>query len=158
MCFRELMDELAEKANVVGGIELDGENRCFMEFDDLGVVIQGLDEVNLVSFLSAVGEPPPERLEELYRALLEANHLFRWTSGATLSLDPEDGWVYLCKFVPYEALDGERLAKELENFANAVAGWRTYIKDFRASDVRKNADEDDFPGSPFASGDSFLRM
>lgn len=158
MRFRELIDELAEKAKVDGGIELDSENRCFMEFEEMGVVIQGLDEVNLVSFLSAVGEPPPERLEELYRALLEANHLFQGTSGATVSLDPEDGWVYLCKFVPYEVLDGERLSKELENFANAVAGWRTYIRDFRASDTGESADEDDFPGSPFASGDSFLRV
>ena len=133
MTFRELIDSLAEKVGLKDGIELDEENRCLVEFDGMGVVIQGDDDLRMLSLLSPLGEPPPERLEVLYRALLEANHLFGGTFGATLSIDPSRGWVYLCKNLSYAALDGEGLAGELENFMNTVERWCAYVKNFRAS-------------------------
>lgn len=158
MYFKELIDALAEKANVVGGIELDDENRCFMEFDDMGVVIQGVDETSQVLLLSAIAEPPPERLEELYRSLLAANHLLKETSGATLSIDPEDGWVYLCKILPYAALDGDKFVAELGNYVNAVASWRTRIKDFRASDATSGPKIKEETVDELQSHDPFLRV
>ena len=32
---------------------------------------------------AVIGEPPPERLEGLYKTILSANHLFAGTGGAT---------------------------------------------------------------------------
>ena len=158
MYFKELIDALAEKANVMGGIELDDENRCFMEFDDMGVIIQGVDETSQVLLLSAIAEPPPERLEELYRELLVANHLLKETFGATLSIDPEDGWVYLCKVLPYAALDGDTFVAELGNYVNAVASWRTRIKDFRASAPSGNSKTEEKSPDAMSAPDSFLRV
>lgn len=134
MEFRELMAVLAEKTGVKDEIEIDDENRCLMEFDGMGVVIQGVDEAGVVNFLSALGEPPPEQLTGFYRALLEANHLFQGTFGATLSVAPGSGAVFLCKSIPYVALDGDKFMKDLSNFVNAVETWRTFVSDFRATD------------------------
>ena len=156
MEFRELIDALAEKTGVREGIEIDAQNRCLMEFDDMGVVIQGIDEVGTLTLMSVLGEPPPERLEGLYRALLEANHLFRGTFGATLSVDPDNGSVFLCKCIPYAALDGDSFVKELENFVNAVESWRTVVTEFRASADAPTATEGSVEG--LSDAGSFLRV
>lgn len=158
MLFKELISDLAERAQVQGGIDIDDENRCFMEFDDMGVIIQGVDETSQVLLISAIGEPPPERLEGLYRELLAANHLFKETSGATLSVDPEDGWVYLCKILPYAAVDGDAFVAELGNYVNAVAGWRTRIKDFRASPPADGPRPEEKTPDALPAPDSFLRV
>ena len=47
------------------------------------ILVQGLDVRGAMLMTADLGAPPPERLERLYRALLEANDLFRDTGGAT---------------------------------------------------------------------------
>ena len=133
MDFKELIETLGEKTGIGKGLELDEENRCLIEFDGMGVLMQGIDEAHAATFLAQVGEPPPDRQERLYRALLEANHAFGGTFGATLSLDPASGLVCLCKTLDTAAMDGERFCGELEAFLNALEDWRTVLADYRAA-------------------------
>lgn len=60
MDFSELIKGLAEKMGIGGEIEVDDEQRCFLEFDDMGVVIQGVDAAEAVVLLAPIGIPPPE--------------------------------------------------------------------------------------------------
>ena len=156
MEFASLIAELGNRLHVRGDIEVDDENRCLMEFDGMGVVIQGDDELRTLSLLAPLCDPPPERLEELYRTLLEANHLFAGTFGATLSIDPGRGWVHLCKNLPYAALDAEVLASELENFMNAVERWSSEVKGFRAHEDSAEGGDRNAEEKPM--DDAFLRV
>lgn len=156
MDFVELVNALAEKVGLAEGIEIDSDNRCLMEFDGMIVALQGLDEVGQVSFFSSVGEPPPERLERLYRSLLEANHLFRGTSGSTLSVDPETGEMFLCRAMPYAALDGDSFIEELEKFVNIVENWRKFVADYRASPPEETRTGDEV--TDLSGDNSFLRV
>lgn len=132
MYFRELMAGLAEKIGLKGEIEIDDEERCLIAFDGMDVVIQGVDAARAVAFVAPVGELPPERPDRLYRTLLEANHVFGGTAGATLSVNPEGGWVYLCRQFSLDALDVDGFADGLEGFLNTLAAWRTFVAEYRA--------------------------
>lgn len=155
MPYRELIRGLAEKAGIAGEVEFDDEERCLLEFDGMDVVIQGVDAAHAVAFVAPVGEPPPERPERLYRMLLEANHAFGGTGGATLSVNPDGGCVFLCRQLDARSLDVDEFAKALERFLDALEAWRTLVSDYRTRP------EDAEPGAaetpPFLS-DAFLRI
>ena len=131
MEFEELIKVLAAETGLGESLTIDAENRCLVAFDGMEVALQGVDTAGQVHFFASLGEPPPERLEALYRGMLEANHLFRGTAGATLSLDPETGVAYLCRALACAALDGETFLAELENFVNTVEAWRRLVSDYR---------------------------
>ena len=89
MTFKDAIAELAQKL----GVEIDGEgDACALmakakDGTSVTVWMQGYDERGVVLTGADLGAPPPERLERLYRAMLEGNDLFRDTGGATLSID-----------------------------------------------------------------------
>ena len=155
MPYRELIRGLAEKAGIAGEVEFDDEERCLLEFDGMGVVIQGVDAAHAVAFVAPVGEPPPERPERLYRMLLEANHVFGETGGATLSVNPDGGYVYLCRQLDVRSLDVDEFAKALEQFLNALETWRTRVGDYRA---RPEDEPSAAEGAPSSFPDAFLRV
>ena len=93
--------------------------------------MQGYDERGAVLMGADLGVPPPERLERLYRAMLEGNDLFRDTGGATLSIDPGTGHFRLQRFDTLDALEEVGPAKALAAFADVAAAWAKIIRDFR---------------------------
>ena len=151
MYFKELIDSLAAQLHITDGIEIDRENRCSLEFDGMCVVIQGVDEVQAVVFCSPLGEPPPDQLFEFYRALLVANFNFQGTLGATLSVNPENGKVFLCRSLSSAALDEATFITALENFINTVEVWCDFVANFRAPVVpvrSQNQTQRRWPGQP----------
>ena len=135
MTFREFADGLSKELGV--GIETACD-ACAVRADagnglSVTVLLQGFDDRGAVLMTADLGAPPPERLAPLYRALLEANDLFRDTGGATLSLDPETGRVRLQRFDACDALAEAGPAKALLAFAQAAAGWAGIVRDFRAA-------------------------
>ena len=153
MQYRELINGLVEKAGIAGEVEFDEEERCLLAFDGMNVVIQGVDAAHAVALVAPVGEPPPERPERLYRMLLEANHAFGGTGGATLSVNPDGGYVYLCRQLDSRSLDVDEFAKALEQFLNALEALRTRVSDYRA-----RPEDAEPPEAPSAPPDAFLRV
>jgi len=134
MEFNELLKGL--EAKLGGTVELtpDESGTVMLEIDEMPVSIMSLDELGLVVLLGIVGElPPEEKIERLYRALLEANHHFAGTAGATLSVNPETNAVELCRPLEIQALDGERLFAELGRFVNTLEIWRKLVAEFRGT-------------------------
>ncbi len=153
MKFPELIDALGK----VIGVELTPEDGSVMlEIDEMPVVIRELVELDAVVLMGPIGEPPPERQEQLLKALLDANHLFAGTGGGTLSRDPETGIFHLCRMLPLALTDTEAFSSALERFVNVVETWRKLIADYRpvAEIVTKESAADD---SSFGSGE-FMRV
>lgn len=132
MYFKDLISDFAEKIGIPRDVEIDDESRCLIEFDGMGVVIQGVDAAETVALIAPVGMPPPEDPGRLYKALLEANYLFQGTSGATLSVNPDGGGVMLCRQLDSKALDAGGLMVALDSFLNALAAWRSFVTEYRA--------------------------
>ncbi len=145
MMFKELIEGLGEKMGVMGEIEIDDEGRSLLEFDGMGVVLQGVDEVNKLTLLSPVGLPPPEDPARLYKTLLEANYLFEGTGGATLSINPDGGGVMLVKCLDTRALTVEDLMDALDKFLDSLIAWRDFVSEYRElPPEEKSSDEENF--------------
>ena len=125
----EIIKTFCERTGI--GYEPDADGSCAFEADGLPVTISNLRELDAIALVGDLGEPPPERLEALYRMMLEANHLFGGTGGATISLDSEKGRFSLCRTLPCKAIDADSFYDVAERFVSTLEVWTKLIRDFR---------------------------
>ena len=152
MTFEELISGLGSKI----GVELtsdDGE--CVINVDDMVVTLMSLPDSDRLAVHGEIGDPPPEGLEQLLSAMLEANHLFAGTAGATISRDHETGRFHLCRQEPLATLDADSLAALVESFVNTLEIWRKAIASYRpvAKSVPEGSDE-----APQLGANGFFRV
>ena len=126
----EIIRSFCEKIGI--GYEPDADGVCSFEADGLLVSIHDLRELDTIALVGDLGEPPPERLELLYKTMLESNHLFGGTGGATLSLDPATGYFALCLAMPCRALDADSFYAATERFVSTMETWKKLVGDFRS--------------------------
>lgn len=159
--------ELAELIGDFGGrvgleLKLDENGTCSLAVDGMDVTIQDVSEAYSVGLWGKIGTPPPEGLRHLYEMMLDANHLFRATSGATISRDPENGDFYLCRLLDVRVLDTEAFFTAIEKFVNTLETWQKVIADYRpvAEAIGDAAAEpsarSEFP--PPAMGSGFIQI
>ena len=140
MTFEELISGLGSKI----GVELTSEDgECVINVDDMVVTLMSLPDSDRLAVHGEIGDPPPEGLEQLLSAMLEANHLFAGTAGATISRDHETGRFHLCRHEPLATLDADSLAALVESFVNTLEIWRKAIASYRpvAKSVSEGSDE-----------------
>ena len=136
MTFEELISGLGSKI----GVELTSDDgSCVINVDDMVVTLMSLPDSDRLAVHGEIGDPPPEGLEQLLSAMLEANHLFVGTAGATISRDHETGRFHLCRHEPLAILDADSLAALVESFVNTLEIWRKVIASYRP--VAKSAAE-----------------
>jgi len=140
MTYEELLKGFGEKLG--GGVDLkpDTAGAVGLDIDGMPLTILGLEEIGQVVLSGVIGEPPPaDRMERLYKAMLEANHNFTGTFGATLSINPDDGKVSLCKALPLALTDGDSFFAEVEHFVNTLETWSKLVADFRGAELGEGA-------------------
>ena len=136
MTFEELISGLGSKI----GVELTSDDgSCVINVDDMVVTLMSLPDSDRLAVHGEIGDPPPEGLEQLLSAMLEANHLFAGTAGATISRDHETGRFHLCRQEPLATLDADSLAALVESFVNTLEILRKAIASYRP--VAKSAAE-----------------
>ena len=146
MTFNELVAALSKE--IGGEIETEGDTCAVRtgadESSSVTILIQGFDERGALLMTADLGQPPPERLERLYRTILEANDLFRDTCGATLSLNPATGNVRLQRFDLYDVLMEVGPSKALTLFATVATEWSNLVRDYRdaPSEAEENSSVD----------------
>ena len=88
--------------------------------------------------------------------MLEANHLFAGTAGATLSRDKKTGRFCLCRVEPLALLDADSFASVMESFVNTLAVWRSIVANYRPDESGAAAPAADPP--PSISFGGFLQV
>ena len=126
---KELTAELGKRLGIE--LEFDADGACSFTADELVVTINYLSELDLLVLTGDLGAPPPERLEVLYRAMLDANHLFVGTAGSTLSRDPQSGNFALCRAFPCRGVDAETFYVQTERFVSTLEAWAKLVANFR---------------------------
>ena len=121
------LDEVSALLRSLGaslGVELQLETvgACGLCVDDrLEITLRYEPSPPALLAYSAVGDLPVGSAEELLRALLEANHVWEESRGATWSL--YDDGVVLSRLFPLPGLESDTLAAELAAFVEvALAG------------------------------------
>jgi hypothetical protein len=98
-----LIEKFGERLGMA--LEHDPNGSYNFEIDGRAFSIHDIDECGRIVLSGDLGHPPPECREKLCVALLEAQHLFKNTAGATFSIDPETGNFSLCKTLVPAVLD-----------------------------------------------------
>ena len=153
MTFEELIAAFGAKIGVA--LVADNES-CVVGVDDMTVTFLHLDEADKISIYGEIGETPQDGIEELLSTMLEANHLFAGTAGATLSRDKKTGRFCLCRVEPLALLDADSFARVMESFVNTLAVWRSIVANYRPDESGAAAPAADPP--PSTSFGGFLQV
>lgn len=124
----EIIKAFGEKLGME--LELDNAYSCSFQADEVIVTITVLSEIDQIAIYGDLGAPPAEQLEHLYKMMLEANHMYSSTFGATLSLNSQNDHFSLCKVIPCRALDNELFYSEMESFISICDNWFKIIRNY----------------------------
>ena len=132
MEFIELIRQFAERVGVAV-TEIVDEAAAFdadgMPFFLMRVANEGESEYLVIA--ADLGEPPPERLEKLYQALLDAGHNFAGAGGGVLARNPGDGHIWLQSREPFASMDVETAIAKVKSLGEAAVNWRDIIREYR---------------------------
>ena len=132
MEFNELIQQFAERYGI-DAPEIVDESAAFdadgMPFFLMKITNEGESEYLVVA--ADLGEPPPERLEKLYQALLDAGHNFAGAGGGVLARNPSDGHIWLQSREPFALMDVETAISKVKTLGDAAVNWRDIIKEYR---------------------------
>lgn len=95
----------------------------------IGLACEGDEDSGDLLYFADLGAPSPRRAAAVYKALLEANHFWVGTSGATLGLQPDTGHVVCCGSMALAGLTGEGLAQLLDSLIDTLLFWQQYVDD-----------------------------
>ena len=144
--------EMPEIVDEAAAFDADG-----MPFFLMRVANEGESEYLVVA--ADLGEPPPERLEKLYQALLDAGHNFAGAGGGVLARNPGDGHIWLQSREPFALMDVETAISKVKTLGDAAIKWRDIIKEYReGSSIPESATAGEASAEPLgdASGDKGL--
>ncbi len=152
----EINDILKSFSEKIGMEIVPSDDGVYMfDVDGIIVTFHVLQEIDTIVLTGDIGEPPPERLENLYKTMLEAQYLFKSTFGATISLNSENNHFYLCKALPQKILDGDSLYAEAEQFVNTLEVWAKLVANYR--DAVSKAEVTD-EATPDLGSNDFIRV
>ncbi len=132
MEFNELIRKFAERFGLetpeivedAAAFDADG-----MPFLVMRVADEGESEYLVIA--ADLGEPPPERLERLYEALLDAGHAFAGAGGGVFVRNPADGHIWLQLREAYSSIDVETAISKARTLGDAAVNWRDIIREYR---------------------------
>ena len=125
---KAIIRAFCERLGVESGA--DAEGVYSFSVDAGGFAIHDLPEEGLLLLTADLGQVPPDNAGSLFRLMLEAQHSFRETAGATFSIDGERDCLTLSRVVPYATLDEDVLFREVERFVNHLEVWAHIIRNY----------------------------
>ena len=134
---QELVKALGEAIGIE--LSLDADGAASFEADGLVVTINDLPEIGALVLVGDLGDPPPVNLEELYKAMLESQYLFRDTGGATLSRNPENGHFALCRPLAAKALAAESFLESVSRFISTLQTWADVVRNYRGGEISRDS-------------------
>ena len=138
--------EMPEIVDDAAAFDADG-----MPFFLMRVANEGESEYLVVA--ADLGEPPPERLEKLYQALLDAGHNFAGAGGGVLARNPGDGHIWLQSREAFVSMDVETAIAKVKSLGEAAVNWRDIIREYReGTPVSEPELRDDAPGGEIGAG------
>lgn len=128
MDVKEIIKAFCERLGIQS--EANAEGVYAFEVDTFEFAIHDLSERGRIALVGELGMVPSENPAGLFRLMLEAQHCFRETEGATFSIDGERDCLSLCRMMPCAELDNETFFNEVEHFVNQLEAWTRILRDY----------------------------
>ena len=144
MEFRQLMDELAERLGIRGGLTPDAEGVYRMGRDGIAISMMEVPEDRSMLIYGSVCELPVEGADEFKSALLRENFLERGTPDGAFSLT-DDGKVVLHRYLSLDRIDAEELQTIVEDYLRRMVEWRRLEEDYRPVAAKRAAERREKP-------------
>ena len=125
---KEMIKAFCERLGIQS--EANAEGVYAFEVDSFEFAIHDLSEQHRIALVGDLGMIPEAHPEGLFRLMLEAQHCFRETEGATFSIDGERDCLSLCRMMPCAELDNETFFNEVEHFVNQLEAWTRILRDY----------------------------
>lgn len=93
----------------------------------IGLTYAGQGGAGDLLYFANLGAPAAGREAVVYKALLQANHMWAGTGGATLGVQMDTGNVVLAGQLDFRELGPEGLAGLLDAFAETAIFWRRFV-------------------------------
>jgi hypothetical protein len=113
----------------VAPLEADEEGYLALRFDEVDLHLQYEDEAGEVVLFTRLGAVEGDRTEDIAMMLLGANLFWQGTKGATFSIEPATGHVFLADRRALEHLRTEDAVRWIERFHEVATHWGTQIAD-----------------------------
>lgn len=127
MNIRDVLKELGAHMGL-DNLKLDENRVCRLVFDkEFAVDIEASEDEKIVHIYAKVVSAPPEKREEFYALLLEANLFGKGTGGSMFALDQTQNDVYLCRALSMDSTDYQDFVNILESFINHLEAWAKKI-------------------------------
>jgi len=150
MEFRDFIQQFADRFGIevpeivdeAAAFDADG-----MPFFLMKVANEGVGDYLMVA--ADLGEPPPQGLEKLYQALLDASHRFAGAGGGVFARDQADGHIWLQSREPFALMDVETAISKVKALGDAALNWRDIIREYReGSSIPEPATAGETPAKP----------
>jgi hypothetical protein len=105
-------------------LKIKNNSKVHVNFDDIALLIEHLADAEQLLLVAPLADVPAAGREELYRTLLQGQHVFAETRGATLSLDANESFVCLQMAPSLRTLTKQNFPTLVENFLNMAEHWR----------------------------------
>jgi hypothetical protein len=117
-------DVISRIGNEIGIPDLcpDEYGYCDLSIDEIGISILMMD--SYITLVSILGTVPLHAKVEIYERLLDANYLWRITSGCTLAMRSSTGDVVIQAQRELEQLSHQDIMAWLTQFIEASELWR----------------------------------
>ena len=120
---------LAELGNEIGlpELALDADGKCTLAFDNVVVNFELVGDQQLLLIHTCLGQAPESPSAALYAQLLEANHFFAATGGATIGLHSASRSIDMAMVRETQSLTYPCFTHALEGFVHVAEHWRSQI-------------------------------
>ena len=130
---KELLKVLSDTIGVELAFDDDGI-AAFLA-DGMALTLRDIPEIGAIALEGDLGVPQPVDQTALYKLMLESQHRFRDTAGATLSLDPETGHFMLCRVLVSRLFDATSFVDAVGGFLSAQEAWARIVRDYRGGET-----------------------
>ena len=142
----------------IGDFEPDETNVCRLDIDDMLISFAEDPETAAVVTRAEICESPSHGAGMLYRLLMESMFMGQGTMGASFSIEPESGKIYLYRVDPTATLDPDSFSAILEKFVNMLEQWRKTLAGFMPVIAAVKEADDSARSSAAFRGDGFMQV
>lgn len=119
--FEALMSDTAAYLGF-DGLEPDENGICEIISEEAQIIVMGCPEAEDAVLVTAKITETAD--SDKFPDALRANHRFSETKGSTVSIDPDENAFVLSMHRPLHTLDGEKMARLLEEFMTVLLALR----------------------------------